>query len=519
MRVTKHVLLLAGVCLSTVPTLHASSVPAQVLAWLPQAWQRQRQHIPSHARLIGAAPEDVVYKADGEGPQYIAEVGEFWMDRFPVTNARFAEFVADTAHRTSAEKGGSAFVFKPAMEPDAAAAVPKAASVKDSEWWVVSDTARWWAPEGDGTDLSTGVAEAAVAAPDAAAALASGAALTPDTMQALAASATAQGLHRLGRQVQPVVQVSALDAAAFCAWDGGRLPSEEEWEAAARGPKQGRQFPWGNKWRPHGQYRANTWQGQFPSTDSGADGFRFLAPVQAAGDQNAWGLVGMVGNVWEWSASAWCNTTALRLRGVADQTCYYELARLAAGDQLADDTVVPGPQVVKGCSFMCHRAVNDRARPAARRMHANSTSLYEVGFRCAYDEPFGEWSERHEPPPAPGPLPKPRAAATKAKAEPVVEHMDWDAAIEDVDPEPPQAVQRGSPLSRPPVDADAHAYQAASEDTRWRDENLHADMDAFDQGVYEEDFRMPEQDAASLRMDLHEMDRLVRQAAEQEEEL
>ena len=235
-----------------------------------------------------------------EGPVRTVAVDDFELGTLAVTNARFAAFVADTGHETDAERCGWSFVFAgfvaEGTEVRAAVAAP---------WWLAVPGASWHAPEGPGSDVG-------------------------------------------GREEHPVVHVSHVDALAFCAWAGCRLPTEAEWERAARGDLEGKPFPWGDELAPGGVWRCNVWQGDFPANDTGEDGHRGPAPVGSYAP-TAFGLHDMIGNVWEWTA----------YRG-------------------ADGTVA-----TRGGSYLCHASYCNRYRTSARSLLTPDSSSGNVGFRCA----------------------------------------------------------------------------------------------------------------------------------------
>ncbi len=154
------------------------------------------------------------------------------------------------------------------------------------------------------------------------------------------------------RATHPVVHVSWRDVAAFARWSGGRLPSETEWEYAARGGLEGARYPWGDELEPGGVHRCNVWQGTFPDRDEGTDGFRGTAPVDAFGP-NGYGLFNVVGNVWEWCSDPFVGR--------------------------------PGQRVRKGGSYLCHAAYCRRYRPAARTSGLEEDTAGNVGSRVAFD--------------------------------------------------------------------------------------------------------------------------------------
>ena len=255
--------------------------------------------------------DDPTFPADREGPVRAVTVAPFRLDRFAVSNERFAAFVAATGHVTDAERYGWSFVFH-AFVP---AGHPPTAAVAAAPWWRAVPGATWSAPEGPGSSVG-------------------------------------------GRADHPVVHVSWRDAAAFASWAGGRLPSEAEWEYAARGGADRQRFPWGDRLVAGGRHRCNVWQGTFPGNDTGKDGHRGTAPVDAF-EPNGFGLFNVVGNVWEWCEDTW-----------------------------HEQPTPPGEdgalRVMKGGSYLCHASYCNRYRLAARTSSTEASTTGHVGFRVAY---------------------------------------------------------------------------------------------------------------------------------------
>nr|XP_033778256.1 inactive C-alpha-formylglycine-generating enzyme 2 isoform X2 [Geotrypetes seraphini] len=192
---------------------------------------------------------------DGEGPVREVTVKAFTIDKFPVTNKDFREFVRATKYKTEAEAFGWSFVFQDFVSAEQKKKVSQ--KIESAPWWLPVERAFWRQPTGPGSGIK----------------------------------------DRLGF---PVLQVSWNDAQAFCKWQGQRLPTEEEWEYAARGGLENRTYPWGNKFQ---QNRSNLWQGRFPEQDTADDGYHGISPVMAYLPQNNYGLYDMLGNAWEWTSS------------------------------------------------------------------------------------------------------------------------------------------------------------------------------------------------------------------------
>ena len=211
-------------------------------------------HIPGGAFLMGS-DDGAGFPADGEGPVREVEVSPFFIDETAVTNAQFGRFVRATGYSTEAERFGWSFVFHSFVPPKLARSVTQA--VADAPWWWKIDGANWRRPEGPGS-----------------------------------------GIGR--RRDHPVIHVSWNDAQAYCRWAGKRLPTEAEWEMAARGGLEGRRYAWGDALTPDGEHKCNIWQGDFPNANTEDDGYVGVAPARSF-DPNGFGLYNVSGNVWEWA--------------------------------------------------------------------------------------------------------------------------------------------------------------------------------------------------------------------------
>jgi formylglycine-generating enzyme required for sulfatase activity len=260
--------------------------------------------LPGGPCLVGS--EDA-WSYPEEGPVRAVEVGAFAIGRCTVTNAQFAAFVAATGHVTSAERYGWSFVFAGLLPDD----FPDTRGVAEAPWWRQVHGATWAAPEGPQSDVSD-------------------------------------------RADHPVVHVSRVDAEAYAGWRGVRLPTEHEWEYAARGGLVGAVFPWGDELEPGGEHRMNVWQGTFPRHNTAADGWVGTCPVDAF-PPNGYGLHNTTGNVWEWCAPE----------------------RSSSGSS-ADE-----PGVSRGGSYLCHASYCRRYRVAARQFGHPETSTGNLGFRVA----------------------------------------------------------------------------------------------------------------------------------------
>nr|WP_268808878.1 formylglycine-generating enzyme family protein [Nonomuraea solani] len=244
-------------------------------------------------------------RSDGESPVREMTLAPFWIGRRTVTNAEFAAFVDDTGYVTGAERHGWSFVFGGLLPGEVRRHAPRPRS---APWWCRVDGATWRCPEGGDSSIAE-------------------------------------------RMDHPVIQVDHVDALAYCRWAGLRLPTEAEWEYAARGGLVQARYPWGDELTPGGVHRCNIWQGRFPVTNTADDGYIGTAPAESF-EPNGYGLYNMSGNVWEWCADRW-------QAGVT--------------------------RVMRGGSYLCHESYCNRYRVAARTSNDPDSSAGNLGFRCARD--------------------------------------------------------------------------------------------------------------------------------------
>ena len=261
------------------------------------------------------------FPQDGEGPVREISIDRFAIGRCPVTNERFGEFVQATGYVTDAERYGWSFVFWSHIPKSRFAELVRD-TVAAAPWWCQVPGARWNAPEGPGSSVSS-------------------------------------------RERHPVVHVSWNDAVAFAAWCGQRLPTEAEWEYAARAGLVQKLYPWGDKLRPEGIHLCNIWQGDFPREDTADDGYAGTCPVDAF-PPNAFGLYSVCGNTWEWCAD-WFDPKFNR-----NANRHNPLGPPAGS-----------ARVMKGGSFLCHKSYCNRYRVAARSSNTPDSSASNIGFRCA----------------------------------------------------------------------------------------------------------------------------------------
>jgi formylglycine-generating enzyme len=279
-----------------------------------------------------------------EAPAHRVTVGGFWIDRCAVTNDEFARFVEATGHVTMAERAPD-----PADYPDARPELLVAASsvfrkpgrpvsLDDAyEWWAWVPGADWRHPRGPQSSI-----------------------------------------RRLGDH--PVVHVAWDDVAAYAAWAGKEIPTEAEWERAARGGLEGAEFTWGDELTPGGRHMANVWQGDFPNHNTQADGWEYTAPAKSY-PPNGFGLFQMTGNTWEWT-SDWYQDHAA---GVPEHACCAvddPRGGSRAASVVGDDPAAIPRRVMKGGSHLCAPSYCRRYRPAARMAQAIDTSTSHLGFRC-----------------------------------------------------------------------------------------------------------------------------------------
>ena len=293
-----------------------------------------------------------------EQPEHRVWLDDFWIDQHEVTNAKFRAFVEATKYLTTAEKapdweelkkGLAPGTPKPSDEtlvPGSLVFTPPGKSVRldnTALWWNWVPGADWKHPEGPGSNLN-------------------------------------------GRENHPVVQVSWDDANAFAKWAGKRLPTEAEWECAARGGVAAKRYTWGDTPPTETSKLANIWQGTFPNENTQVDGFARTAPVESFPPNDA-GLYDMAGNVWEWCsdwyrADAYEQATDKRVR----------IAPIGPTDSWDPNEPHTVKRVTRGGSFLCHVTYCESYRPGARRGTAPDTGMSHLGFRCVRSDPNSEKS-------------------------------------------------------------------------------------------------------------------------------
>jgi formylglycine-generating enzyme required for sulfatase activity len=278
-----------------------------------------------------------------EAPAHRVAVDGFWMDRFAVTNEQFRRFVKETGHITLAQSAPRPGEY---LEADPNLLVPASSVFRSPRrpvnlrnhynWWTYVPGADWRHPTGP--------------------------------------ASTIRGISK-----HPVVHVAWADVEAYAQWAGKEIPTEAEWERAARGGLEGAEYTWGSEFTPNGQYMANTWQGDFPNVNDRLDGFEYTAPVGSF-HPNAFGLYDMAGNVWEWTADWYQDHAA-----VDHPCCTIENPRGGRRERSCEpaqsEPRIPR-KVMKGGSHLCAPNYCRRYRPAARMPQPIDTSTSHLGFRC-----------------------------------------------------------------------------------------------------------------------------------------
>ncbi len=311
---------ISGGCCASARRDHVGGETANAAANIVRGEDREARFV-----LINGGPflmgsnDPAAHPMDGEGPVRVVRLDPFHIDALAVSNRRFARFVGETQYVTDAERFGSSFVFRGFLT-----AHQQSQILQSAPWWAHVPGASWRTPEGPGSTI-------------------------------------------VGREDHPVTHVSWTDTQAYCTWAGARLPTEAEWECAARGGLVQKRYPWGNDLTSSGRHRCNIWQGRFPDHDSGEDGYRGTAPVDAY-EPNEFGLFNTSGNTWEWCAD-WFHQSQ-HTRGNLDNP--------------------KGPEagvarVIKGGSYLCHESYCFRYRVSARSSAPPDNSTGHLGFRIARD--------------------------------------------------------------------------------------------------------------------------------------
>lgn len=304
------------------------------------------------------------YSFPNERPVHRVTVAPFYLDPRPVTNAEFAEFIEATGYVTVAERPidweemkkqvppGTPKPPDETLQPGSLVFRQTAGPVdlrNMGAWWFWTNGASWRHPEGPGSSIE-------------------------------------------GRENHPVVHIAWEDANAYARWAGKRLPTEAEWEFAARGGLENQRYAWGDEENPEGRFMANRWTGKFPYFNDATDGFAGTSPVGSF-PPNGYGLYDMGGNVWNWCSDIYRADTFLQRAQEPQACCDPQGPESPLGEQRIpgdpSPPMVPGEErrVIKGGSFLCHPDYCESYRPAARRGSEPKSSTSHIGFRCAKDAP------------------------------------------------------------------------------------------------------------------------------------
>ncbi|NBC30639.1 MAG: SUMF1/EgtB/PvdO family nonheme iron enzyme [Spirochaetes bacterium] len=300
--------------------------PRTVDVEAPASVERVQHHedylvtLPGGSFVMGTDDKEGL-PADGEGPPRTVHLRPFRIDRSAVTNAQFAEFVGETGYVTETERFGWSYVFH-LFVSKLAVKRGHVQPLHGLEWWLGVQGANWKHPEGKGSNIRE-------------------------------------------RQDHPVVHVTWNDAVAYARWAGKRLPTEAEWEYAARGGLEQKRYPWGDDLTPGGRHKCNIWQGEFPTRNSMDDGYAGTCQVTAF-EPNGFGLYNTSGNVWEWCADYWSP----------------DFHADAPQENPTGPPTGPG-RVTRGGSYLCHHSYCNRYRVAARTWNTPDSSTGNTGFRCA----------------------------------------------------------------------------------------------------------------------------------------